>query len=81
MHPDAELEAPMNAMASMTMKFGAVGGGAKIERAQQRAARTLQAIPNRREAGDDRLDDDLILVVAVTSQNDSAVAAQMFTHD
>jgi hypothetical protein len=81
MHPDAEIDVPMNAVASMAMKFSAVGGGAKRESLQQRAARTLQAILNRCETGDDRLNNDLVRVVAVTSQNDGTVTAEILTHD
>jgi hypothetical protein len=78
---DLEIEVPVDAMASMARKFSAAGGGADRERAQQRATRALQAVADGGEAGDDRLDDDLVLVVTVTGQNDSTVAAEMFTHD
>jgi hypothetical protein len=80
MHPDTEIDTPMNAVAPMTMKFGAVGGGAESERAQQRAARALQAVADGGEAGNHRFDDDLVLIVTVPGQNDGTVAANMFTH-
>jgi hypothetical protein len=72
---------PMNAVASMAMKFSAVGGGAERESLQQRAARASQTIADRGEAGDYRFDDDLIAIAIVTGQDDSTVAAEMFTHD
>jgi hypothetical protein len=75
---DAELDAPMSAMASVAMKFGAIGGGAESECTQQRAARALQTVTDRGEAGDHRFNDDLVLVV--TGQDDSTVAARMVTH-
>jgi hypothetical protein len=77
----SEIEVPVDAMASMARKFSAVGGGAECESLQQRAARALQAVADGGEAGDHRFDDDLVLVVAVTGQDDSTVAANMFTHD
>src|SRR5258708_5044718 len=55
MHLDAELDVPMHAVAPMANTFGAIRGGAESERTPQRAAWTLQTIPNRREAGDDEL--------------------------
>jgi hypothetical protein len=63
------------------MKFGVIGGGAESERTQQRAARALQTVTDRGEAGDHLFNNDLVLVVAVTGQDDSAIAAKMFTHD
>jgi hypothetical protein len=56
----------MHAVAPMANKLGAVGGGAESERFQPRTTRAQQAVSNWREAGDDRFDDDLVLVVAVT---------------
>jgi hypothetical protein len=81
MHLDAEIDMPMNAMAPMTAEFGTIDGGAESERAQQRAARAYQTVADGGESDDHRFNDDLILVVAVTGQNDSTVAAEMFTHD
>jgi hypothetical protein len=81
MHLDAEIDVSVDAVASMAMKFDAVGGGAESERAQQRAARASQTVADGGEADDPRFNNDLILVVAVTGQNDSTVAAEMFTHD
>jgi hypothetical protein len=62
MNLDAEIDVSVDAVAPMAMKFGAVGGGAESERAHQRAARALQTIPNWCETGDDRLDDDHVVI-------------------
>jgi hypothetical protein len=76
-----EINVSVHAMTLVAAQLSAVRGGAESECAQHRAARALQAVADGGEAGDDRLDDDLILIVAVTSQNDGTVAAEMFTHD
>jgi hypothetical protein len=81
MHPNAELDSPMHAVALVANKLGAVGGGAESEGTQPRAARALQAIPNRREAGDDRLDDDHVVVgVGVVIDGDRTVTPCTPTH-
>jgi hypothetical protein len=80
MHSNAEIEVPVDAMASMATQLGAVRDVAESERAQHRATRALQTAADGAEADDPRFDDDLILVVAVTGQDDSTVAAEMFTH-
>jgi hypothetical protein len=81
MYLDAEIDVSVDAVASMAMKFGAIGGGAESERFQQCAARASQTVVDGGEVGDHRFDNDLILVVAVAGQYDGAVAASMFTHD
>jgi hypothetical protein len=78
---NTEIDMPMNAVAPMAMKFSAVGGGAESECAQQCAAGASQTVADRGEADDPCLDNDLILVVGVTSQDDSTVTAQVLTHD
>jgi RNA 3'-terminal phosphate cyclase len=81
MYLDAEIEASVDDVAPMATKLGAVGSASEREGAQQCATRALQAVADGGEAGDHGLNDDLILVVAVTGQNDGTIAANMFTHD
>jgi hypothetical protein len=81
MYLGAEIDVSVDAVASMTAKLGTIGGGAERERAQQCAARASQTVADGGEADDPRFDNDLILVVAVTGQDDSTIAAEMLTHD
>jgi hypothetical protein len=80
MYLGAEIDVCVDAVASMTAKLGTIGGGAERERAQ-RSARASQTVADGGEADDPRFDNDLILVVAVTGQDDSTIAAEMLTHD
>jgi hypothetical protein len=61
MHSNAEIEVPVDAMASMATQLGAVRDVAESERAQHRATRALQTAADGAEADDPRFDDDLIL--------------------
>jgi hypothetical protein len=58
---------------------------AVARRANARKPRTTRAqqavLSNRRETADGRLNNDLILIVAVASQYDRAVAAMVLTHE
>ncbi len=65
MHPHAETDMSVCAVASIADDLGAIGHLAATPAVERSAASAMQVVTGGGEIGDDGLDDDLIAIVAV----------------